>query len=164
MFLVEKKRNEKFIFQIAYRLHLFLCFILTGGWINFGNFSCFHSKNLKSLLSNNSIWFAYSSAVLKNTKIKRLYAERKRRYFEISKVNFLQLLEHSMRVMGVFYNRVFLISLIYTIIVTKFFVESSNLIYSLILLTNFLILFVLAKNYIRSKLNYSDFLKNIKKI
>jgi len=159
-----KKRNEKFIFQIAYRLHLFLSFLLTGGWINFGNFSCFHSKNLKSLLSNNSIWFAYSSAVLKNTKIKRLYAERKRRYFENSKVNFLQLLEHSMRVMGVFYNRVFLISLIYTIIVTKFFVESSNLIYSLILLTNFLILFVLAKNYIRSKLNYSDFLKNIKKI
>jgi hypothetical protein len=90
-----KKREGGFIIQFSYKIHLLLCLLFTGRWVNFGNFSCFHSKNLKFLLSNNSVWLAYSSAVIKNTKIKRLYAARKKRYFEQSKVNFLQLLEHS---------------------------------------------------------------------
>ena len=158
-----KKREGAFIIQFSYKIHLLLCLLFTGRWVNFGNFSCFHSKNLKFLLSNNSVWLAYSSAVLKNTKIKRLYAARKKRYFEQSKVNFLQLLEHSMRVMGVFYKRIFLVSLLYAILASKVFVEFSAQIHLIIILINFLILLVLAKNYTRDKPSYSSFLKNIKK-
>ena len=158
-----KKRNEHFFIKFSYKIHLLLCFFFIGKWINFGNFSCFHSKNLKFLLSNNSVLYAYSSAVLKNTKIKRLYATRKKRYFEQSKVNFLQLLEHSMRVMSVFYTRIFLASLLYAILASRIFVEFSAPIHLFIILINFLVLFVLVKNYIRGKPSYSSFLKKLKK-
>ena len=77
-----KKRNENFIIKFGYKIHLIISFLLTWNWISFGNFSCFHSSNLKKLLVNNNIWYAYSAGVIKNCKIKKLYATRQKRYFE----------------------------------------------------------------------------------
>ena len=84
-----KKREESFLIRIMYNIHLVLTYIFTFKWISFGNFSTFDSNNLNKILSNNNSWYAHSSSVLKNCKIKRLYAKREKRYFGKSKLNLL---------------------------------------------------------------------------
>ena len=108
-----KSRNDPLIIKILYRIHLFITFLFSFKWITFGNFTSFNSINLKNILNDNSSWFAYSSSVIKNCKIKRIYAKRESRYFDKSKLGLLKLVEHSIRVNSVFSNRITLISILY---------------------------------------------------
>lgn len=108
-----KSRNDPLIIKILYRIHLFITFLFSFKWITFGNFTSFNSINLKNILNDNSSWFAYSSSVVKNCKIKRIYAKRESRYFDKSKLGLLKLVEHSIRVNSVFSNRITLISILY---------------------------------------------------
>ena len=112
-----KNREENLIIKICYKIHLILTFLLTVKWISYGNFSSFHSKNIKKILSDNSVWLAYSSAVMKNTKIKKTYSKRLKRYFGKSKVSFPFLVTHSIKIIGVFYKRVLVLSLFYLLLV-----------------------------------------------
>ena len=159
-----KKRNENFIIKFGYKIHLTLCLLTTWNWISFGNFSCFHSSNLKKILVNNNIWFAYSAGVLKNCKIIKLYSTRQKRYFESSKVNILKLIEHSIRIASVFYSKVLFSSLIYLFIIYSFFGKFKIFFYFLIFALNFLILFIKIKNYSRDPINYLLYTKDIKTI
>ena len=59
------RRRENYIFKLFYKLHLLITFIFTLEWISFGNYSSFHSQNLKKILKNNLSWLAYSSSILK---------------------------------------------------------------------------------------------------
>ena len=108
-----KSRNDPLIIKVLYRIHLFITFLFSFKWITFGNFTSFNSINLKDILNDNSSWFAYSSSVIKNCKIKRIYAKRESRYFDKSKLGLLKLVEHSIRVNSVFSNRITLISILY---------------------------------------------------
>lgn len=157
-----KKRNENYFIKFGYRIHLIFCFLFTGNWMTFGNFSCFHSNNLKKICSNNDIWLAYSAGVLKNCKIKKVYATRQKRYFENSKVNFLKLIEHSLRIFSVFYNKVFLSSLFYFLIIFNFIFKLNIFLLICIVLFNFLILFVKFNNYKREVINFKSYVKSSK--
>ena len=68
-----KQREEPLIIIALYKLHLLLTSLFTWKWISFGNFSTFSKKNLNKILSNNSSWYAHSSAILKNLNIIILY-------------------------------------------------------------------------------------------
>ena len=159
-----KKRRESMLVVLLYRIHLIISFLFTFKWISFGNFTTFSSKNLKKLLSNNSSWYAHSSSVLKNCRIKRLYAKREKRYFDKSKLNMFALMEHSLRVNAVFLPKIFINSLIYSSII---FWAARNfnldyLIIFLILIFNILLFFIRRKHYIRDLLNSDNLIDNIK--
>ena len=161
-----KKRRESMLVVLLYRIHLIISFIFTFKWISFGNFTTFSSKNLVKLLSNNSSWYAHSSSVLKNCRIKRLYAKREKRYFDKSKLNMLSLMEHSLRVNVVFLPRIFIISLIYSSVV---FWAARNfnldyLIIFLILIFNILLLFIRKKHYIKDLFDLDNLIDNIKSL
>jgi hypothetical protein len=158
-----KKRNENYFIKFGYRIHLIACFFFTGNWMSFGNFSCFHSNNLNKILFNNDIWMAYSAGILKNSKIKKVYATRQKRYFEESKVNFLKLIEHSLRIFGVFYNKVFFSSLVYSLLIFIFFPKFYFLLLCIILM-NILVLLVRFKNYKKVDFDYRNYIKNIKTV
>ena len=140
------KRSEVFIFKVLYKIHLIITLLLTNKWISFGNFSSFNSRNLKSLLKNNYIWFSYSSAVVKNCLIKNLYADRKKRYFGNSKVSFFKLFLHSLKILSVFQLKiilntifiVFLLSII-SLFYDLFFIK---LVTYFLLIINFLVLII----------------------
>lgn len=103
------KRSEGLFFTLLYKIHLFLTFILTGKYLDFGNFSAFNSKKLNLLLKNNYLKMAYSAGVMKNVEnIISFYTKRKKRYFGYSKVNFLFLFQHSLNILTVFKNKLFL--------------------------------------------------------
>lgn len=156
-----KNRNENFIIKLSYKIHLIISFFFTWHWISFGNFSCFNSINLKKL-DLNDVWYAFSGGVLKNCKIKKMYASRQRRYFESSKVNFLKLVEHSFRIISLFYKRVLISSLALTCVVWMTHSSFSYLLYALIFLTNITLFFIKFNNRKKSKENLNSFIKEIK--
>jgi hypothetical protein len=141
-------RNENFFIKYGYKLHILLTAILTGYWISFGNFSCFHINNLKKILADNSIWHAYSAAVLKNSKIKRVYARRSKRFYGKTKVNLFFLVGHSLRIIGVFYKRVALFSFLYSFLIYFLIFKNNLIVFSFFLIINILIIFLIAKSKI----------------
>jgi hypothetical protein len=157
-----KDRKENLIIKFCYKIHLILTFFLTAKWISFGNFSSFHSKNIKKILLDNSSWHAYSAAIIKNANIKRTYSPRLKRYYDKSKVSFLFLMTHSIKIMGVFYNRIFIFSLFYALLINKLFKDFDSLILVSVLVINILIFSVIVKNYAGKQTNFLNFIKNIK--
>ncbi len=145
-----KKRKEALHIRFFYKLHLVISFLFTFKWISFGNFSTFDSRNLKKILSNNSSWYAHSSSVLKNCKIKRVYAKREKRYFDKSKLNFIALFEHSLRVSSVFLTKIFIVSAAYSFIMLFILPLKPAIFFtSLIAIYNFLLLFIKLKHNIK---------------
>ena len=147
-----KSRSEPILIKIFYRIHLIVTFLFSFKWITFGNFTSFNSINLKNILDDNSSWYAHSSSVIKNCKIKRLYARRERRYYDKSKLGLLKLIEHSLRVNSVFSNRITIISILYIAIIYLFFAikSFSFWIIASIILFNLSIYFVKFKHSIKN--------------
>jgi polyisoprenyl-phosphate glycosyltransferase len=160
-----KKREETFIIILLYKLHLLITFLFTFKWISFGNFSTFNKKNLNNLLSNNSSWYAHSSSVLKNCKIKRLYSKREKRYYDKSKLGLFSLIEHSLRVNTVFYKNIFFSSIIYLFLINRYIQdELSYLLILAILIFNFSIFWIKSNHYINNLSKVHNFIKKIKLI
>lgn len=153
-------RTESFFLKFLNKIRLYFTYILTGYYINFGNFSSFPFKILKILLSNDNLHIAFSSGVLKNYKnIKLLDIEKNRRFNGYSKVNFNFLINHSIRIISVFYERVFLRSIITLFIILGILNESeSKYLYIYI----FLILNVITFLYNKLSKPSSNVIKNIK--
>lgn len=135
-----KDRNENLLIKLGYKIHLILTFLFTFNWMSFGNFSCFYYKNLKKIFTNRSAWHAYSASIKKNTRIKRVYAVRSKRFYGNSKVNLKFLISHSLRIIGVFYIRVFLLSVFYMYIISNIFHKNLYFLNILIIIFNFFIL------------------------
>ena len=149
-----KSRSEPLIIKVLYRVHLFVTFLFSFKWISFGNFTTFNSINLKNIFNDNSSWLAYSSSIIKNCKIKRLYAKRERRYFDKSKLGLLKLIEHSIRINSVFSNRATLISILYIAII--------YLIFSVESFTFFIIISIIVFNILIYLVKFTHSIKNFK--
>tara|TARA_A100000164_G_C21863017_1_gene751108 strand:- start:387 stop:1253 length:867 start_codon:yes stop_codon:yes gene_type:complete len=158
-----KQRKESFLIILLYKIHLLITYFFTFKWMSFGNFTTFYSKNLFKILSNNSSWYAHASSVMYNCKIKRLYAKRKRRYYDKSNLSLKGLIEHSIRINSVFFKTVILNSIIYIFLIYIFIPNMYGfLIIYFILLFN-LILFIIRKNHYINNLSKIDkFILNIK--
>ena len=111
-------RKESLVIRILYRVHLIVTLIITGRWISFGNYTCFNSKNIKKIIKNDDGCYAHPANVIKNSKIIRIFAKRNKRFFDKSKVNFLGLMFHSLRIISVFQKKVFFRSLIIVLSLT----------------------------------------------
>ena len=161
------RRRENFIFKILYFIHKCITFVFTLNWISFGNYSSFQSSNIDKILKNNSSWLAFSATVTKNCKIIRLYAERKKRFFGNSKLSFMGLINHSIRVNSVFMKKILFISTIY--IVIFFNLALSNrmficLIIFSIILFNLCVFTTFLLNKPSDYHNSTTFIKKVKKI
>ena len=158
------KRKEPMIFKFLYKIHLLITLIFSFNWISFGNFTTFNSKNIPKILSNNNSWYAHASSVLNNCNIKRVYAPRKKRYFDQSKMNLLTLIEHSLRVNAVFFPKIILSSLIYALII--FFVLDiyylNYILIFLILIFDIVVFSVKRKHFIKNLVNVDSFIDKIK--
>jgi len=157
-----KSRSEPLIVKVLYKIHLFLTFLFSFKWISFGNFTTLNSINLNNILNDNSSWLAYSGSIIKNCKIKRLYAKREKRYFDKSKISLLKLIEHSIRINSVFSNRVTLISILYITFIYLIFASKSFtfLILFSIILFNILIYVVKFKHSIKNLKECSNLIES----
>ena len=123
------KRTENIFFMLLYKLHLLITFLLTGRYIDFGNYCSFNSSNLKKLLLNANLWLACSAGITKNcSSLKSYYIGRKKRYFDSSKAKFSFLFEHSLNVISVFKSDVQRNCLIFCLILLLIFIFVKKLI------------------------------------
>ncbi len=160
------KRKENIIYNFFYKIHLLITFILTGKYIDFGNYSSFNSKNLNNLLRSSDAFLAYSAAIAKNAKnIESYYINKKKRYYDKSKVKILFLIQHSINIISVFRFNVLRLSILFCIfLILLNLITNSFLIYFII---TFVIIFNIIVNYKhknKSNLkNYLSFIDNIRK-
>ncbi len=159
-----KGRNDSLLIRFLYKLHLLITFFFSFKWISFGNFTTFNSKNIEWILSDTSSWLAYSSSVIKNCKIKRVYARRDKRYFDKSKLSLLKLAEHSIRVNAVFAKRVLISSVVYISFVYFIFgLENLTFLISLgIIFFNLLIFLIRIKHQIKNYKICDNIIENYK--
>ena len=157
------KRQENIFFKILYFTHKLLTFLFTLNWISYGNYSSFHSNQLKKILSNKNSWLAFSACVANNCDIIKMQAERKKRLIGVSKLSFLGLIYHSLRVNSVFILRGFMLSIFYIcflLIFLKFGYDFFIYIIILIVLYNILLLSTLVLNLQKNFVNFEDFIIN----
>ena len=160
------KRKENIIYNFFYKIHLLITFILTGKYIDFGNYSSFNSKNLNNLLRNSDTFLAYSAAIAKNAKnIKSNYISKKKRYYDKSKVKILFLIQHSINIISVFRFNVLRLSILFCIFLILLNLITNNfLIYFIITFVIILNITVNYKHKNKSNLkNYLSFIDNIRK-
>ena len=143
IFALRKKRLETFFFRLLNKFRLLITFLLTGKYLNFGNFSAFSNKNLKNLIKNKNLSIAYCSGVLKNhLKIDLVPIPKRKRYHGISKVSFLFLIKHSINIISIFYIQVFLRTTAILLFLMYFnFFNINNLIIIFFLITNLIFFF-----------------------
>ena len=152
-------RKETLIIRFLYRVHLITTFIIAGKWISFGNYTTLNSKNIKKIIQNDDGCYAHSAAVIKNSKIKRVYARRNQRFFDKSKVNFLGLMLHSLRIISVFQKiillrsaiAIFFIGLIYSFTQKNILLFLINVIFALNIMIIINRIFFKNKNFSKIK-------------
>ncbi len=97
------KRSEGIVFKLSYSIHKLITFIFTGKSIKFGNYTFLPKKTVEKLLNDKSTWSSFSGALSKLEKnLATISSERGARYFGPSKMNFLNLVKHSLSIIAVF--------------------------------------------------------------
>ena len=148
---------------MLYFSHKILTFIFTFKWISFGNFSSFHSNQLHKILSNNSSWLAFSSSIVKNCDIEKIQAERKKRLIGSSKLSFMSLVFHSLRVSSVFFFRSLLFSSLYLFVFSTLYIKGFHWSLLFILFIVFFNIFLFLTIYINNQKIFTHSLDYIKK-
>lgn len=157
-------RTENILLRFINICRLLLTYILTGKYIDFGNFSSFSSLNLNKILSNHNVWRAYSAGIASNCKnVKNYFVKKKKRYFGISKVSFLFLITHSANIISVFKKEIFFRSILLLFIIFLL-VENTNLFLMITLVFASINYFNFFNNSLSLFNNCLKQIKNIKKI
>ena len=111
------KRSEGVIFKLGYEIHKLLTLSFTGNNIKFGNFTCLPRSIVAELLNEKATWNSYSGSLTKTTKKRiNISSIRGKRYFDLSKMSYLNLIKHSISIIGVFKFGVILRSLLFSLI------------------------------------------------
>ena len=112
------KRSESNLFKFCYIVHKILTFIFTGKSIKFGHFSCIPKSIVKEMVNEKATWNCYSASLVKITKEKRnsIPSIRGKRYFDLSKMSFYNLIIHSFSIISVFKYNVLIRSVFYLFI------------------------------------------------
>jgi hypothetical protein len=141
VFAKRTQRLESLILRILNFVRLLITYILTGRYIDIGNYSVFSNKNLNNILSNDNTALAYCSGVLKNCKkIEFVGIKKKKRYFGLSKVKTSFLIKHSIKIISVFLSNLLVRSAIISIILI-ILLKNSNI-------TSLIIFFLITLNLI----------------
>ncbi len=97
------KRSEDLIFKICYQLHKIFTFAFTGNSIKFGNFTCLSKTTVEKMVNEKATWNSFSGSLKKiENNLLTIPSIRGKRYFGPSKMNFLNLLKHSLSIISVF--------------------------------------------------------------
>ena len=160
------KRSEGNLFKFCYLVHKYLTFIFTGQLIKFGNYTCLPKSVVSHMLENASTWSSFSGSLTKLFKERvSIPSIRGLRYFGPSKMNFFNLVKHSLSIIAVFKKAVFIRSFIFLFVYLLFTFQSLSIITAIPLFLIFFLLFSVILLSRRENLNQlNNSLDNILKI
>ena len=161
------KRSEGLFFQMLYQIHKIITLIFTGKNINFGNYSCLTKNDVKTLSKKESLWCSFSGSIKKHIlNLNTINSIRGLRYFGPSKMPLFNLIIHSLSIIAVFKNSVFVRSIIFAVIIYTLKDEVGFLLFviSMILLIvfSFLVYLISFRENIKAFLKSDDNVASIK--
>ena len=120
------KRSENNLFKFCYEVHKILTYLFTGKLIKFGHFTCISKSVVKKMINEKASWNSYSASLVKITKIRdSIPSIRGKRYFDLSKMSFYNLIVHSFSIISVFKMNVLIRSIGFIILYT--FIIKNNI-------------------------------------
>ena len=137
------KRSENLIFKLSYNIHKLITYTFTGQSIKFGNFTCLPKSTVEKMIKDKATWSSFSGALTKVEKNRKASPSiRGTRYFGPSKMNFLNLVKHSLAIIAVFkVNVIFRSALFYAIYL---YLISSNITYITLIPLGLIIVFIIS--------------------
>ena len=97
------KRSEGLIFKICYFIHKIITIVFTGQSIKFGNYTFLPKSTVQKMVDEKSTWNSFSGSLAKLEKDRAVIPSiRGTRYFGPSKMNFINLVKHSLSIIAVF--------------------------------------------------------------
>jgi len=160
------KRSEGLLFRFFYIIHVYLTLIFTGNIIKFGNFTFLSKTFVKVLIKDPDLWNSYVGTIKKLAKkTVSIPSIRGVRYFGSSKMNFINLVKHSLSMMSIF-KKTFLIRSILFITFYIFLIIGNFSIITLIpiLVIFFVMIFIIKLSKRGNILEFNNSLKNIQSI
>ena len=110
------KRSEGLIFKFCYLAHKYLTLVFTGKTIKYGNYTCLPKSVVDKMVNESATWSSFSGSLAKITKDRKsIPSERGTRYFGPSKMNFINLLKHSLSIIAVFKATLLIRSILFLI-------------------------------------------------
>ena len=111
------KRSENIIFKFCYGVHKLLTLTFTGQSIKFGNYTCLPKSIVEKMINEKATWSSFSGSLAKVAKDKAsVPSERGSRYFDPSKMSFMNLVKHSLSIIAVFKINVLIRSILFLLI------------------------------------------------
>ncbi len=157
------KRSESLFFQICYKLHKLITFTFTGKTIKFGNFTCLPKTTVEKMINEKATWNSFSGALTKiENDLISIPSIRGKRYFGPSKMNFYNLIKHSLSIISVF-RKTFLIRSALFIVLYILFIKSNASIITAIPLV-FLLIAVYSISNLALRENMDEFDKSLENI
>ena len=157
------KRSESLLFQICYKLHKLITFTFTGKTIKFGNFTCLPKNTVEKMINEKATWNSFSGALTKiENDLISIPSIRGSRYFGPSKMNFYNLIKHSLSIISVF-RKTFLIRSALFIVLYILFIKSNASITTAIPLV-FLLIAVYSISNLALRENMDEFDKALSNI
>ena len=97
------KRSEGLLFRICYFIHKIITIVFTGQSIKFGNYTFLPKSTVQKMVIDKSTWNSFSGSLAKLEKDRAVIPSiRGTRYFGPSKMNFINLVKHSLSIIAVF--------------------------------------------------------------
>ena len=97
------KRSEGLLFRICYFIHKIITIVFTGQSIKFGNYTFLPKFTVQKMVVDKSTWNSFSGSLAKLEKDRAVIPSiRGTRYFGPSKMNFINLVKHSLSIIAVF--------------------------------------------------------------
>jgi hypothetical protein len=105
------KRSEGLFFKFCYLAHKYLTFFFTGKYIKYGNFTCLPKLAVNQMINDSATWSSFSGSLAKiinDEDRESIPSTRGARYFGPSKMSFVNLLKHSLSIIAVFKEILFI--------------------------------------------------------
>jgi len=133
------KRSEGIFFKFCYFVHKIITFTFTGQIIKYGNYTCVPKLIVEKMVNEKATWSSFSGSLAKIAKDRAATSSvRGSRYFDPSKMNFKNLLIHSLSIVSVFKIHVLIRSILFLLV--YMFLIHQNI--TLIMLTPIVLVFV----------------------
>ena len=152
------KRSENNLFKFCYEIHKILTYLFTGKLIKFGNFTCISKSVVKKMINEKASWNSYSASLVKITKIRdSIPSIRGKRYFDLSKMSFYNLIVLSFSIISVFKMNVLIRSIGFVILYTFIIQNNISMITSIPIVL--VIIFVIAIFKLSKRENMEEYNK-----
>ena len=126
------KRSERVFFKICYQLHKLTTLVFTGKSIKFGNYTCLPKSTVEKMIKEKSTWNSFSGSLKKiENDLIPIPSIRGSRYFGPSKMNFMNLIKHSLSIMSVFRKTFLIRSALFIVIYILLIKSNASIITSL---------------------------------